>query len=175
VGGRNPPFLPWACNPSCPCVTRGLVGLHGWTVRYSHSVRGCGWLPDFSAEQPRDESRTARTRCSPRWQSWQDRYLTQAVDQTRPFLLPSSERKEGWNRTADVLLRDSSTVGARSTVDRTGLACKNRFMKLMKERKVCRSPVSSILAYILLQKGETESRMKTGAVEEVSEHIKVCS
>jgi hypothetical protein len=112
---------------------------------------------------------------SPRWQSWQDRYLTQAVDQTRPFLLPSSEREEGWNRTAEVLLWDSSAVGARSTVDRTGSACKNRFMKLMKEHKVCRSPVSSISAYILLQKGEMESHMKTGAVEEVSEHIKVCS
>jgi hypothetical protein len=54
-------------------------------------------------------------------------------------------------------------------------ACKNRFMKLMTEHKVCRSPVSSISAYIFLQKGETESRVKTGAVEEVSEHIKVCS
>ncbi|KAJ6523215.1 hypothetical protein B0H19DRAFT_1202092 [Mycena capillaripes] len=92
---------------------------------------------------------------SPRWQSWQDRYLIQAVDQTRPFLLPPSEREEGWNRTSEILLRDSSAVGPRSIVDRTGSACKSRFMKLMKEHK----------------KGETESRMKTGAVEEVSEHI----
>jgi hypothetical protein len=44
---------------------------------------------------------------SPRWQSWQDRYLAQAVDQTHPFLLPPSDREEGWNGTAEVLLRDS--------------------------------------------------------------------
>ncbi|KAJ6456921.1 hypothetical protein C8R45DRAFT_1033891 [Mycena sanguinolenta] len=94
---------------------------------------------------------------SPRWQSWQDRYLAKAVDQTRPFLLPPSDREEGWNRTAELLLRDSSAVGDKSVVDRTGSACKNRFMKLMKEHK----------------KGEAESRMKTGEVEEVSEHLKL--
>ncbi|KAJ6559566.1 hypothetical protein B0H19DRAFT_1260274 [Mycena capillaripes] len=112
--------------------------------------------PDLSDLEAPANSQAARAR-SPRWQSWQDRYLVQAVDQTRPFLLDPSEREEGWNETAAVLLRDSRAVGPRSIVDRTGSACKNRFMKLMKEHK----------------KGETESRMKTGAVEEISGHIKL--
>ncbi|KAJ6537948.1 hypothetical protein B0H19DRAFT_1270327 [Mycena capillaripes] len=112
--------------------------------------------PDLSDLEAPANAQAVRAR-SPRWQSWQDRYLVQAVDQTRPFLLDASEREGGWNETAAVLLRDSHTAGPRSIVDRTGSACKNRFMKLMKEHK----------------KGETELRMKTGAVEEISDHIKL--
>ncbi|KAJ7307916.1 hypothetical protein DFH08DRAFT_975300 [Mycena albidolilacea] len=108
-------------------------------------------------EQPHARSSQAKNARSPHWQSWEDRYLAQAVDETRPFLLPPSERKAGWNRTADVLYRNSCAAGPRFTSERSGSACKNRFMKLMKEHK----------------KGETESRMKTGAVEEISEHIKL--
>ncbi|KAJ6601928.1 hypothetical protein DFH09DRAFT_1069474 [Mycena vulgaris] len=117
--------------------------------------------PELSDEEDEEPSQApsahATNARSPRWVSWQDRYLAQAVDQIRPFLLPPSEREEGWNRTAEVLHQDSSAVGERSTVDRSGSACKNRFMRIMREHR----------------KGETESRMKTGAVEEVSEHIKV--
>ncbi|KAF7343199.1 Myb-like domain-containing protein [Mycena venus] len=92
--------------------------------------------PEPTDEEPDDvlSSQVANVR-TPRWQSWQDRYLALAVDQIRPFLLPPSEREEGWNRTAEVLYRDSSAIGPRSTVERTGSACKNRFMKLMKEHK----------------------------------------
>lgn len=94
--------------------------------------------PNQTDEEPDDTPSSQVTNArSPRWQSWQDRYLAQAVDQIRPFLLPPAEREEGWNRTAEVLYRDSSAVGPRSTVERTGSACKNRFMKLMKEHKVC--------------------------------------
>ncbi|KAJ7846004.1 hypothetical protein B0H13DRAFT_1908059 [Mycena leptocephala] len=118
-------------------------------------------LPELSNEEDEEPSQApsahATNARSPRWVSWQDRYLAQAVDQIRPFLLPPSEREEGWNRTAEVLHQDSSAVGERSTVDRSGSACKNRFMRIMREHR----------------KGETESRMKTGAVEEVSEHIKI--
>lgn len=132
--------------------------------------------PQLSDAEPEVASQPASAQAakarSPRWQSWQDRYLAQAVDKIRPFLLPASEREEGWNRTAQVLLEDSRRVGSRSTVDRTGSACKNRFTKLMKEHKVCTYPhFGSCLTSS--QKGETESRMKTGAVEEVSEHLKV--
>lgn len=90
--------------------------------------------PDLSDLAPANPQAT-RAR-SPRWQSWQDRYLVQAVDQTRPFLLDTSQREEGWNETAKVLLRESRAVGPRSIVDRTGAACKNRFTKLMKEHRV---------------------------------------
>ncbi|KAJ7820864.1 hypothetical protein B0H13DRAFT_2377698 [Mycena leptocephala] len=114
--------------------------------------------PELSDEEDEELSQAhAMNARSPRWVSWQDRYLAQAVDQIRPFLLPPSEREEGWNRTAEVLHQDSSAVGERSTVDRSGSACKTRFMRIMREHR----------------KGETESRMKTGAVEEVSEHIKI--
>ncbi|KAJ7934415.1 hypothetical protein B0H13DRAFT_2305841 [Mycena leptocephala] len=117
--------------------------------------------PELSNEEDEEPSQApsahAANARSPRWVSWQDRYLAQAVDQIRPFLLPPSEREEGWYRTAEVLHQDSSAVGERSTVDRSGSACKNRFMRIMREHR----------------KGETESRMKTGAVEEVSEHIKI--
>ncbi|KAJ7883217.1 hypothetical protein B0H14DRAFT_3433082 [Mycena olivaceomarginata] len=110
--------------------------------------------PEAQADTPSSQVANAR---SPRWQSWQDRYLAVAADQTRPFLLTPSEREDGWNRTAEVLLRDSRAVSPRSIIDRTGSACKNRFMKLMKEHK----------------KGETASRMKTGAVEQISDHLKL--
>jgi hypothetical protein len=80
---------------------------------------------------------------APRWQSWQDRYLALAVDQTRPFLLPPFQREEGWNATAEVLRRDSAAEGPRSAVNRSGLACKNRFMKMMEEHKVCRSAIEA--------------------------------
>jgi hypothetical protein len=94
---------------------------------------------------------------SPRWQSWQDRYLIQAVDQTRPFLLDPSEREKGWNETAEVLLRDSRAVGPRSIVDRTGSACKNRFTKLMKEHMV-RSIVPLIIVRLHLSRKAKHSR-----------------
>jgi hypothetical protein len=109
---------------------------------------------------------------SPHWMPWQDRYLAQAVDQVRPFLLPLAEREEGWNRTAEVLLQDSRAVGERSTIDRSGSACKNRFMRMMKDHKVRYGALQLHSHLTCFQKGETESRMKTGAVEEVSAHIK---
>jgi hypothetical protein len=74
---------------------------------------------------------------APRWQFWQVHYLALAAVQTRPFLLPPSQREEGWNATAEVLCRDSTAEGPRSAVARSGSACKNRFMKMMKEHKVC--------------------------------------
>jgi hypothetical protein len=89
-------------------------------------------------EQPHARPSQAKNARSPHWQSWQDRYLALAVDETCPFLLPPSEREAGWNRTADVLYRNSCAAGPRSTIERSGSACKNRFMKLMKEHKVCR-------------------------------------
>ncbi|KAJ7358623.1 hypothetical protein DFH08DRAFT_953739 [Mycena albidolilacea] len=113
--------------------------------------------PSDGEDEPHTLSSQVMNARAPRWQSWQDRYLALAVDQTRPFLLPPFQREEGWNATAEVLRRDSTAEGPRSAVDRSGSACKNRFMKMMKEHK----------------KGETQSRMKTGEVEEVSEHIKL--
>ncbi|CAK5266198.1 unnamed protein product [Mycena citricolor] len=105
-----------------------------------------------------DESSTqARNATSKRWLPFQDRYLAQAVDQRRPFAEAPSDRNTAWDDTSDILRTYSQAQGPQSVVDRTGSSCRSRFTKMMDHHR----------------KDETRSLMKTGAVEEISEHLKL--
>ncbi|CAK5282988.1 unnamed protein product [Mycena citricolor] len=95
-----------------------------------------------------------------RWLPFQDQYLAQAVDERRPFLEPKQNLKEAWNETAAVLEKNSRAEGPQSAVVCTGSACRTRFNKIMGHHKV-------------EQRDETRSLQKTGAVEDISKHLKL--
>ena len=72
------------------------------------------------------------------WQAWQDRYLVQEVLKLRPFQQPAGKlRDAAWDQLAQELFNDSSKVGPKSVIDRTGDACWTRFKKLLEFHKVC--------------------------------------
>ncbi|KAF5309299.1 hypothetical protein D9611_015004 [Ephemerocybe angulata] len=107
------------------------------------------------SKEPRNQARNAS---SPAWLPWQDRLLAQEVFKHQPF---DNERgkatREAWDRLAQALATDSAKSGEGSKVNRTGDACKARFLKLLEYHR----------------KEETVSKQKTGTNEEVTSHTQV--
>ncbi|RXW12560.1 hypothetical protein EST38_g13292 [Candolleomyces aberdarensis] len=91
---------------------------------------------------------------------WQDRLLAQEVYKLQPFDNEHGKAtQEAWSNLAQQLAKDNEQTGdgASSKIERTGEACKARFLKLLDFQ--C--------------KEETASKQKTGTDEEVTSHIQV--
>ncbi|THU77872.1 hypothetical protein K435DRAFT_786508 [Dendrothele bispora CBS 962.96] len=109
---------------------------------------------DDSTQGDVQQSRNAR---SPNWKPWQDRYLVQMVDKLRPFEVGRHEVRNAWDELAAALKKESSQQSSKSTIDRTGSACRSRFHSLMKFH----------------EQEQTRSKQKTGTNEEVDAHIRL--
>ncbi|THU87439.1 hypothetical protein K435DRAFT_867289 [Dendrothele bispora CBS 962.96] len=113
-----------------------------------------GESDDEDNEQDSHQRVNAR---SPNWKAWQDRYLIQMVDKLRLFDITRSEQRGAWDELSSALRVKSSQKGPKSTVDRTGQACRARFNLLVKFH----------------EQEQTRSKQITGTNEEVDEHIQL--
>nr|GAT50471.1 predicted protein [Mycena chlorophos] len=110
---------------------------------------------DDMGVEPLVQANNARTG---RWLSWEDRALARMVEKHRPFNAgrgPDLER--AWDELAVKLESDSRQDPKSNVIQRSGAACKARFLKLLKHHKA----------------EETRSLQKTGADELVDAYIQV--
>ncbi|KIJ47961.1 hypothetical protein M422DRAFT_248102 [Sphaerobolus stellatus SS14] len=104
-------------------------------------------------EDPSNNNKHVRNARSPNWLPWQDRFLLREVSAHRPFLASRHDAAAEWNSLAARLKENSRKQG--SMIDRTGPGCRSRFRRL-------------VLAH---RQNETRSLQKTGANEEIDEHV----
>ena len=134
--------------------------------------------PRDSSPAPESEDDAISTQASnargKRWLPWQDRYLVKEVDETRPFLQPSSESTQAWDELARNLQKNSRKDGEQSEIQRTGNACRTRFKYIMKHHRVRGLLIFSLyISDDYLQEKNTKSLQKTGTNELVTAHIEL--
>ncbi|THU76939.1 hypothetical protein K435DRAFT_812937 [Dendrothele bispora CBS 962.96] len=124
------------------------------------SDNGTGGITDDdsgSSDEDQVDAQQSRNARAPNWKPWQDRYLVQMVDKLRPFEAGRHETSKAWDNLSIALKAESSKKGPKSTVDRTGTACRSRFLLLVKFH----------------EQEQTRSKQKTGTNEEVDEHVRL--
>lgn len=84
-----------------------------------------------------DNSTARPTTGSPRWLPWEDRFLAQEVYKHRPFAAGHGKEGVAWEVLAEELRKDSEKQGPRSTISRTGEACRARMKLLIAAHRVC--------------------------------------